>query len=131
MTERDHLVFTCPGCQSPFPSPGALSGHVNDVGGSCNLSKIPYPVPPSFYQRPGEDIRGNYHPTSGYIYGKGDTLLDKMQADIHERRREHVVHYPFADEGEWELGKFLLQHLPQAAIKDFLKLKWVGQITYS
>ncbi|KIJ18778.1 hypothetical protein PAXINDRAFT_38007, partial [Paxillus involutus ATCC 200175] len=69
----------------------------------------------------------NYHPTSGYIYGKGETLLDKMQADIHERRREHVVHYPFADEGEWELGKFLLQHLPQAAIKDFLKLKWTRE----
>lgn len=85
MTEQDYLAFTCPGCQSTFPSPGALSGHVNDTGGSCYLSKIPYSVSPSLYQQPGEDIRGSYHPTSAYVYGKGETGLDKMQADVHER----------------------------------------------
>ncbi|KAN0096969.1 hypothetical protein V8E55_001415 [Tylopilus felleus] len=115
MTEQDYFTFACPQCQNTFPSPGVLSGHINDTGGSCYLSNIPYP-----------DIRGHYHPTSAYVYGKGKTLLDKMQANIHERRREHVVYYPFADEGEWELSKFLLQHLPQTAIKDFLKLKWSG-----
>lgn len=85
--------------------------------------KNPYLVSPSLYQRPREDIQGNYHPTSAYIYDKGETLLDRMQIDTDERQREHIVYYLFADEGEWELSKFLLQHLPQTAIKDFLKLK--------
>lgn len=130
MADQECLTFTCSGCQTSFRSLGALSGHVNDLGGLCNRAKIPYPIPPSFYQRPGEDIHGFYHHTSGYLYGKGETLLDKMQADVHERRREHVIYYPFADEGEWELGKFLLQHLPQSAIKEFLKLKWVSNNIY-
>ncbi|KIK74667.1 hypothetical protein PAXRUDRAFT_174973 [Paxillus rubicundulus Ve08.2h10] len=83
-----------------------------------------YLIPPSFYKHPGEDIHGQYHTASGYLYGKGATLFDKMKADQHKRHREHVIYYPFADDGEWELAKFLAKHLTQTAINEFLRLKW-------
>ncbi|KAI9462958.1 hypothetical protein HD554DRAFT_1984744, partial [Boletus coccyginus] len=63
-----------------------------------------------------------YHSTSGYIYGKGDILLEMLRADEHERCRKHAIHYPFADEGEWEFAKFLVGHLTQTAINKFLHL---------
>ncbi|KAG2086399.1 hypothetical protein BD769DRAFT_1373672, partial [Suillus cothurnatus] len=37
-------------------------------------------------------------------------------------------YYPFHDEGEWELGKFLVENLTQMQITKFLKLKWVKRI---
>ncbi|KAG1726841.1 hypothetical protein EDB19DRAFT_1943827 [Suillus lakei] len=33
-------------------------------------------------------------------------------------------YYPFHDEGKWQLGKFLVEHLTQTHINKFLKLKW-------
>ena len=68
---------------------------------------------------------GRYHPNSGYIFGKADTLMDKLQKDGYEEHRRHAPQYPFQDEGEWELAKFLSAHLTQTAINQFLKLKWV------
>ncbi|KAG2087600.1 uncharacterized protein F5147DRAFT_781249 [Suillus discolor] len=34
------------------------------------------------------------------------------------------MYYPFHDEGEWEMAKFLVENLTQAQIDKFLKLKW-------
>ena len=106
----------------------ALVSHLNT--GQCDSGlpdsgDILYPIPPAFYKRPGEDVQGRYHQSSGHIYGKGATLLDKLKSDPHKKRREHVVSYPFADEEEWELGKFLATNLTQMKINEFLKLKWV------
>ncbi|KIK92887.1 hypothetical protein PAXRUDRAFT_146340 [Paxillus rubicundulus Ve08.2h10] len=85
-----------------------------------------YPIsdPPSFYKHPSEDIHGQYHAALGYLYGKGATLFDKMKANQHKRCQDHVVYYPFADNGEWKLAKFLAKHLTQTAINEFLRLKW-------
>ncbi|KIK77380.1 hypothetical protein PAXRUDRAFT_167045, partial [Paxillus rubicundulus Ve08.2h10] len=47
-----------------------------------------------------------------------------MKTNQHKRHQEHVVYYPFADEGEWDLGKFLTKNLTQTAINEFLRLKW-------
>ncbi|KAG1840202.1 hypothetical protein DFJ58DRAFT_845463 [Suillus subalutaceus] len=33
-------------------------------------------------------------------------------------------YYPFPDEGEWELGRFLAKNLTQTQITKFLKLRW-------
>ena len=65
---------------------------------------------------------------SGYIYGRGKTILDKMRMDEHERRREHTMYNPFEDEAEWDLAKFLVRHLNQSKINDFLRLKWVSLV---
>ncbi|KAF8432114.1 hypothetical protein L210DRAFT_3650606 [Boletus edulis BED1] len=32
--------------------------------------------------------------------------------------------YPFQDEGEWELAKFLALNLKKSQVSQFLKLKW-------
>lgn len=115
-------------CHSVFGSPASLASHLNHPQQSCSLvgaNDIPYPTPPGFYACTEEDVTGHYHEKSGYIYGQGETILDKFRVDEHERHWEHIMHYPFTDEGEWELAKFLAHHLNQAAINEFLKLKWV------
>ena len=125
--------ITCPTCGTTFRSPASLATHLNDPSrlSQCSLTgsnNIPIPIPPAFYARHGEEVTGCYYESSGYIYGRGQTLLEKLKADEHERRREHVMHYPFADEGKWELGKFLTRHLNKSAIDEFLKLKWVRAV---
>ncbi|KIJ06771.1 hypothetical protein PAXINDRAFT_91492 [Paxillus involutus ATCC 200175] len=89
---------------------------------------VPFPVPPALYRRHNDPIiSGQYHPSSGFIYGRGETLLDKLKADENERRRKHAMYYPFRDDGEWDLGKFLAKHLTLSAINEFLQLKWVNR----
>lgn len=84
-------------------------------------------IPPAFSRRPGESVTGQYHPTSGYLFGRGETLLDKLRKDPYEGHRKLVPYYPFQDEGEWELAKFLSTHLTQAEMNEFLRLKWVSR----
>ncbi|KAI6106049.1 hypothetical protein EDD16DRAFT_1746620 [Pisolithus croceorrhizus] len=50
--------------------------------------------------------------------------MDKLRKDEYKDHHMHVPHYPFQDEGEWELAKFLTTHLTQTEITHFLKLKW-------
>ncbi|KAG1888723.1 hypothetical protein F4604DRAFT_1674358 [Suillus subluteus] len=38
--------------------------------------------------------------------------------------RKKNTYYPFHDEGEWELGRFLVENPTQTQIDKFLKLKW-------
>ncbi|KAG1862846.1 hypothetical protein C8R48DRAFT_603026 [Suillus tomentosus] len=51
-------------------------------------------------------------------------MLDKLEDDQYVHRRKINHYYPFHDEGEWELGKFLVENLTQTQITKFLKLKW-------
>ncbi|KAG1887539.1 uncharacterized protein F5891DRAFT_1132109 [Suillus fuscotomentosus] len=55
-------------------------------------------------------------------------MLDKLEDDqyAHRQKINHYHYYPFHDEGEWELGKFLVENLTQTQITKFLKLKWVN-----
>ncbi|KAI6155715.1 hypothetical protein BKA82DRAFT_4326774 [Pisolithus tinctorius] len=110
-----------------FPSPAALLNHLKTEGGTCT-DAIPVqhiPVPPAFQRGFEEnDIMGHYYPTSRYIYNRGDTFLDRMKASEHERRHQNQLYYPFADEGEWELAKFLALNFTQSQMNQFLKLKW-------
>lgn len=122
----------CPSCGTAFRSPTGLLGHLNDSQQSCTLlgsGDIPeYPIPAAFYARNGEEVTGRYHESSGYIFGRGPTLLDKLKGDENEWCREHAPYYPFADAAEWELGKFLAKNLTKTAIDEFLKLKWVRML---
>jgi hypothetical protein len=71
---------------------------------------------------------GFCHPQSGYVYGVGKNLFDKLQDDQYDYRRKINTYYPFQDEGEWELGRFLVESLTQTQIDRFLRLKWVGDL---
>ncbi|KAG1883753.1 hypothetical protein F4604DRAFT_1878948 [Suillus subluteus] len=44
--------------------------------------------------------------------------------DPYDYQRKINTYYPFHDEGEWELGRFLVENLTQTQIDKFLKLKW-------
>ena len=84
------------------------------------------PVPPALKWGAGEmDITGQYHEHSGAIYRIGQTLLGRLKKHKFERRRDYNVYYPFKDEGEWELAKFLALNLNKTQISEFLKLRWV------
>ncbi|KIK78594.1 hypothetical protein PAXRUDRAFT_163575 [Paxillus rubicundulus Ve08.2h10] len=87
----------------------------------------PFPVPPALYWNHNDPIiSGHYHPSSGFIYGRGETLLDKLKVEKNERHQEHAMYYPFQDDSEWHLGKFLAKHLTLSVINKFLKLKLVS-----
>ncbi|KAG2738577.1 hypothetical protein P692DRAFT_201873865 [Suillus brevipes Sb2] len=69
-------------------------------------------------------VNATCHPQSGHVYGVGRNMLDKLDDDQYAHRRKINPHYPFHDEGEWELGKFLVENLTQTQMTKFLKLKW-------
>jgi hypothetical protein len=68
---------------------------------------------------------GTCHPKAGYVFGVGRNMLDRLDDDPYVYRRKINYYYPFQDEGEWELGKFLVENLTQTQMIKFLKLKWV------
>ncbi|KAG2122975.1 hypothetical protein BD769DRAFT_1359974 [Suillus cothurnatus] len=51
-------------------------------------------------------------------------MLDRLEDDKYAYRRKLNHYYPFQDEDEWELGKFMVENLTQTQIIKFLKLKW-------
>ncbi|KAF9228953.1 hypothetical protein BS17DRAFT_792931 [Gyrodon lividus] len=86
---------------------------------------VPFPVPPALHRRHDDPlISEQHHPSSGFIYGRGETLLDKLKEDKNKRHQEHAMYYLFQDDSEWDLGKFLTKHLTLSAINEFLQLKW-------
>ena len=101
-----------------------------DLVNQSNGGNRQVPVLPAFLRGASEDnVSGQYYPTSGYLYDEGETLLDRMRANEYERQREHQPYYPFMDEGEWELAKFLALNHTQTEMNQFLKLKWVGPLS--
>jgi hypothetical protein len=86
------------------------------------------PVPPVFRQSPVSSTTGTCHPGSGYVFSTGKNMLDRLEDDKYAYQRKINHYYPFHDEGEWELGKFLVENLTQMQITKFLKLKWVSRI---
>ncbi|KAG1838714.1 hypothetical protein DFJ58DRAFT_733659 [Suillus subalutaceus] len=84
------------------------------------------PVPPGLRgSHPSTlDTTGHFHPRSGYVFGLGKNLFDRLQEDQYNYWKEVNTYYPFHDEGEWELAMFLVENLNQTQIDKFLKLKW-------
>lgn len=69
------------------------------------------------------------HPTSGSVYGRGETFMDQCDKDKFTERRKAHLYYPFASRDEWELASFLLRsRLSMAAVDRFLKLELVSYI---
>ena len=124
------IDIICPSCGLQFSSSDALIHHFNTDGTRCISSlegDFGIPTPPTFTQSTEEtNITGQYDGRAGDVFGKGETLLDRLKIHEHERRREHVIYYPFADEGKWELAKFLALNLNKTQVSQFLKLRWVG-----
>ncbi|KAG2106850.1 hypothetical protein BD769DRAFT_1630676 [Suillus cothurnatus] len=56
---------------------------------------------------PVSSTTGTCHPGSGYVFGTGKNMLDRLEDDKYAYQQKINHYYPFHDEGEWELGKFL------------------------
>ncbi|KAG1830962.1 hypothetical protein DFJ58DRAFT_719600 [Suillus subalutaceus] len=106
----------CPNCNREFPSIKAIILHLNSQS-TCWPHE-------SRSHSSRSSTTGHYHPQSGYIFGVGKNLFDRLQEDPYDYWRKSNTYYPFHDEGEWELGRFLVENLTQTQIDKFLKLKW-------
>lgn len=121
----------CPNCQGDFPTIELITAHLNSPSTCWPSDARPQelPLPPAFRQgnHPTGYIpaTGHCHPHSGYIFGNGKNMLDKLEDDEYAYRRKENTYYPFHDEAEWQLGKFLVENLTQTQIAKFLKLTWV------
>lgn len=87
-------------------------------------------LPASTSQNP-EDKQNPFnikkHPTSGGVYGCGETFMDQCDKDRFTEMRKGNLYYPFASRDEWELASFLLRsRLSMAAVDRFLKLQLVS-----
>ncbi|KAG2144136.1 uncharacterized protein EDB93DRAFT_1105038 [Suillus bovinus] len=86
------------------------------------------PIPPAFQRGDNdrEEVTGQYHSKSGYIFGRGRNILQEMEDhDLDQKRRRAInPSYPFVDQAEWQLAEFLVQRLTQTDINKFLKLDW-------
>ncbi|KAG1726381.1 hypothetical protein EDB19DRAFT_1897642 [Suillus lakei] len=58
-------------------------------------------------------------------------MLDKLEDNEYAYQHKENPYYPFQDEGEWQLGKFLVENLTQTQISKFLKLTWVTFDTHA
>ncbi|KAG2046197.1 hypothetical protein BDR06DRAFT_985667 [Suillus hirtellus] len=119
-------------CLIDLPSNEAVLEHLQQENGCWpEVQDHHIPVPPTFLrstQEAGKDnILGRYHPSSGYIFGKAPNILEAMESDQFAYRQCHTPFYPFQDQAEFELGKFLCECLTQSDIDQFLKLEWVRQ----
>ncbi|KAG1861774.1 hypothetical protein DFJ58DRAFT_871731 [Suillus subalutaceus] len=105
-------TFLCPNCNVEFPSIDAVILHLNSQSTCWPHESCPqqFPIPPGL--------------RAGYVFGVGKNLFDRLQEDEYDYRRKINTYYPFHDEGEWELGRFLVENLTQTQIDKFLKLKW-------
>jgi hypothetical protein len=87
--------------------------------------------PPASTSQNPEDKQNPFnikkHPTSGSVYGRGETFMDQCDKDRFTEMRKGHLYYPFASRDEWELASFLLRsRLSMAAMDRFLKLKLVN-----
>ncbi|KAG2113016.1 uncharacterized protein F5147DRAFT_744309 [Suillus discolor] len=120
----------CPNCGLEFASNLAVVDHLNDQTHSCWNRESTYrlPIPPAFQwgDNNREEVTGQYHPKSGYIFGRGRNILQEMEDhDLDQKRRRAInPSYPFVDQAEWQLAEFLVQRLTQTDINKFLKLDW-------
>ncbi|KAG1738109.1 uncharacterized protein EDB91DRAFT_1082869 [Suillus paluster] len=128
---KSKSTMLCPNCKwGDFPSIEALILHLNSQSTCWPPEARPQelPVPPVFHQGPISSTTGICHPCPGYVFGVGKNMLDTLEDDEYAYRQKINCYYPFHDEAEWELGKFLVENLTQTQITKFLKLKWVKRI---
>ncbi|KAG2076450.1 hypothetical protein BDR04DRAFT_1114043 [Suillus decipiens] len=114
----------CPNCGLEFASNLAVVDHLNNQGPTYRL-----PIPPAFKRgnNDQEEVTGQYHPKSGYLFRRGQNILQEMEDHDSDQkcRREINPSYPFVDQAEWQLAKFLVQWLMQTDINKFLRLDWL------
>lgn len=124
-------VIKCPNCRTEFASNIAVLDHLNNED-SCWSNEPTYrlPIPPGFRRADNTQagVTGQYHARSGYLFGWGRNILEKMKDHDADQKRRRKINplYPFVDQAEWQLAEFIAQRLTQTDINKFLKLDWVS-----
>ncbi|KAG1795563.1 uncharacterized protein BJ212DRAFT_1450746 [Suillus subaureus] len=121
-------VRLCPNCSGEFPSIETVVLHLNSQS-TCwphkaHLQQLPVPPALRGSHSLTSDATGHCHPHSEYVFGVSKNLFDRLQEDQYNYWRETNAYYPFYNEGEWDLARFLVENLNQTQIDKFLKLKW-------
>lgn len=128
--------FGCPNphCDKRFRSEEEIVSHLNQQESTCILPFAPISMPewddgPSI-QGPGiystVDRWVEYHPTSGWKYGRGRNILQEMvHSDRYAHRRDRNPYYPWQDAAQWKLAKFVNEKMTLSDADRFLKLDWV------
>ncbi|KAG1807705.1 hypothetical protein EV424DRAFT_1543759 [Suillus variegatus] len=126
---QNNPVIKCPNCRTEFASNIAVLDHLNNED-SCWSNEPTYrlPIPPGFRRADNTQagVTGQYHARSGYLFGWGRNILEKMKDHDADQKRRRKINplYPFVDQAEWQLAEFIAQRLTQTDINKFLKLDW-------
>jgi len=134
-----HLNRRAPNCRRIFSDHGAVGSYLDELRQQrrtevhelmANLTQRP-PVSVSSTPSPKQDPRQSYiyeyHPNMPVIYGRAESFMDRIIASNHCRASN--PYYPFNDEAEWNLARFLVRSsLTQTEIDKALKLNLVGFI---
>ncbi|KAG1877321.1 hypothetical protein F4604DRAFT_1924397 [Suillus subluteus] len=120
----------CLNCELEFASNLIVLDHLNDPVHSCWSNEPTYrlPVPPAFQQGGSgqEEVTGQHHSKSGYLFGRGQNILQKMEDHDPDQKRHRAINpsYPFVDQAKWQLAEFIVQPLNKTDVNKFLKLDW-------
>ncbi|KAG1823965.1 uncharacterized protein BJ212DRAFT_1444833 [Suillus subaureus] len=121
--------ISCPICKKQYESHEAIVDHLNSADSCYMAASEMLPAPKGLKRAPESNVKGKYHPTSGYHYILPEhppphNIFQEMQE--HDLQPQQTVNpwYPFDGPGEWLLGRFLVENLSQTQIDQFLKLEW-------
>ncbi|KAG1769595.1 hypothetical protein EDD22DRAFT_977460 [Suillus occidentalis] len=119
----------CPICKKQYESHEAIVDHLNSADSCYTAASETLPAPKGLKRAPESNVKGKYHPTSGYHYILPErppprNIFQEMQEHDLQPQRTVNPWYPFDGPGEWSLGRFLVENLSQTQIDQFLKLEW-------
>ena len=67
------------------------------------------------------------HPSAGFDYGEGKTILDEIDTDDLADMREENIYHPFSSREDFEVGAwFIRSNVSMSDTDKFLKLNAVG-----
>ena len=142
------MVLQCPNplCELVFQTSSDIQDHLNHPVLSCANRRHPecYPMtlecnPANSALSESQDSQANvqtstinhirqYHPNSGWTFGRAPNVFEQMNENKYAHHREHNLYWPFQGSQEWGLAKFLNETLNLTQIDKFLKLDWASQV---
>lgn len=136
------LSFGCPNphCIERFRCADDVTAHLGHRFSTCVNTSFAYsPAETSYYvdgseeqhPDPGPSLPtssrwAQYHPSSGWLYGKAPNTLQEIDQYEFAHRRKYNPYYPFSDDAEWKLAKFINETMTLSQANQFLKLDWVS-----
>lgn len=67
-----------------------------------------------------------YHPLSSFHAGKDNNTLQEMGNDEYAQNRLENPHWPFPDDPQWKLARWINDNLTLSQANELLKMEWVS-----